>query len=458
MLHPIFRKTVNMAATISIGPNQCGVLENATTRTVSCPSPTPTASAVVPPAVPPAVPSAPAASPGVASSPQAGAGVSSPPGAGASPNPISSALSSRPVDQPPVTTSDIPSAQSTALSTTAVRNGTVNATTSKDGLTGGAVAGVAIGMLLAGVLIAGAIFFFLLRRQKRRQSTHSAISHLPPVGYGSGPEKGVIAVARAVPSNIDNLLPQPASDDEIKSHVSKIRDSIKNHVRTYCHSAPVITGLNEVALREVASVAGLDSSVLVGALSNSSARSDALRLIVACVILSRTTGGRNATLLPTQLSGLPMAVSSTANDSSKCLTVVASGSSTNFAAAARAVLYSKWKTITGALLQQDYGKNAHDPNRAQVFANVVAELDSILAPFVQGDVNGDQRRKNLDMILTRSANLAFLLFSQPGSFQFEFASRRGGLVAFPALLQTVGDEGQILSPPRGLVEGETVAV
>jgi hypothetical protein len=125
---------------------------------------------------------------------------------------------------------------------------------------------------------------------------------------------------------------------------------------------------------------------------------------------------------------------------------------------AQAILYSKWKAITGALMQPEPGKSVHDPSRAHNFAGIVAELDSILGPFVQGALNGEQRQKNLEMILTRSANLAFLLFAQPGSFKFEFASRRGALVAFPALLQTIGDDGQVLSSPRGLSEGETAAV
>jgi hypothetical protein len=130
----------------------------------------------------------------------------------------------------------------------------------------------------------------------------------------------------------------------------------------------------------------------------------------------------------------------------------------NMGTLAQAVLYSKWKAITGALMQPEPGKAAHDPSRAHTFAGIIAELDSILGPFVQGALDGEQRQKNLDMILTRAANLAFLLFAQPGSFQFEFTGRRGGLVAFPALLQTIGDDGQILSPPRGLFEGETAAV
>lgn len=180
------------------------------------------------------------------------------------------------------------------------RNATSNG--NKDGLAGGAVAGVAIGMLLAGALIAGAVFFILLRRQK--QTTRSPISHLPPTNYGSAPEKGSVVVARAAPSSIDSLLPQPASDDEIRGHVSKIRDSIKNHVRTFCHTQPLNTGIDEVALHNVASATGLSGSVLKDALTNPVTRPDTLRLIVAWVILSKSTGGRNAGLLPSHLAGL----------------------------------------------------------------------------------------------------------------------------------------------------------
>jgi hypothetical protein len=120
-------------------------------------------------------------------------------------------------------------------------------------------------------------------------------------------------------------------------------------------------------------------------------------------------------------------------------------------------LFSKWKTITGALLQQRFGKESQDPGRAQSFEDTVTSLDAILAPFVKGSVDSGQRRKNLDMILTRAANFAFLLFAQPGSFHFDFTSRQSDLVVFPALVQTVGDQGQPLSPAKVLTEQEAVA-
>lgn len=62
------------------------------------------------------------------------------------------------------------------------------------------------------------------------------------------------------------------------------------------------------------------------------------------------------------------------------------------------------------------------------------------------------------MILTRAANLAFLLFAQPGIFRFDFDSHQGRLTIFPALIQTVGDRGQPLNPIRELSEKEVLAL
>jgi hypothetical protein len=73
-------------------------------------------------------------------------------------------------------------------------------------------------------------------------------------------------------------------------------------------------------------------------------------------------------------------------------------------------------------------------------------------------IDTNVRRRNLEGIMRRAAQYAFLIFSQPSSFAFDFA-RTGypdGLVVFPALLMTVNDEGERLSPPRVLSEKEMV--
>jgi hypothetical protein len=117
-------------------------------------------------------------------------------------------------------------------------------------------------------------------------------------------------------------------------------------------------------------------------------------------------------------------------------------------------MYSKWKTLTGALLQPHMNKTPQDVPHG--FPEVIAKLDAILAPLIATSVDGDQRYRNLHMILTRAARLAFLLFSQPSTFRFDFSAPEGTMVVFPALVQTVDDRGQVLSRPRVLMEKEVV--
>jgi hypothetical protein len=65
----------------------------------------------------------------------------------------------------------------------------------------------------------------------------------------------------------------------------------------------------------------------------------------------------------------------------------------------------------------------------------------------------------LEGVLSRAAQFAFLVFSQPSSFSFDFmgTGQPKYLVVFPAMLQTVSDEAELIQPPRILSEKEVVA-
>jgi len=303
------------------------------------------------------------------------------------------------------------------------------------------VAGVAIGMLLAGFLIAGAVFLLLSRRQKKKRYNPTIASpppHAPNSGAGGRLEKGPAVVTSAYATDIDDMLPQPASDDTITDAALKIRDNIKNHVREFYHVSPVpATSINQANMKELAIATGTSSSVLASMLSNISTRVEMLRLIVAWSVLSRCTGERVESLLPGELAPLASAVPGRDGKN-----------------AAQSAMYSKWKAMTGALLHGRVGQDTQD--RLHRFASAAADLDAIVAPFVQRGLES-QRSKNLDMILARSANFAFLLFEQPGVFRFGYSSEHGGLAVFPALLQIIGDQGQVLVPSRVLLEKEIAA-
>ncbi|KAL6153522.1 hypothetical protein ACJBU6_08667 [Exserohilum turcicum] len=337
----------------------------------------------------------------------------------------------------PAQTTEIPAQASSTLNTSAVPKRTAN------GLNGGAVAGVAIGMFFAGLLIAGAVFFLLLRRQKRRQHGNAA-SHSRALvrskSAKSSPHKGPAVLTSAIFTNIDDMIPQPVSDDTITDMALKIRDNIKNHARSYYHALAVPTArINEDGLSELSVATGVSTAVLADRLSDPSTRPDTLRLVIAWVLLSRCTGGRKTSLLPEKLAMLEASIPG--KDGTK---------------PTQSAMHSKWKAMTGALLKEHMGQGDQVPGLKDAFDSASAELDSIVEPFLKGDSDA-QRCKNLHMILTRSAQFAFLLFSQPGVFNFDFGVSGGTLVAFPALVQSIGDEGQSLTPVRVLLGKELAA-
>lgn len=84
-------------------------------------------------------------------------------------------------------------------------------------------------------------------------------------------------------------------------------------------------------------------------------------------------------------------------------------------------------------------------------ASLISPMDIVLGTLIQPGVDSNMRRRNLEMILRSASKFTFLLFSQLGSFHFDFAGDHGStFVVFPTLLQVNGDNFQALRPPRVL--------
>ncbi|KAL1619655.1 hypothetical protein SLS54_006592 [Diplodia seriata] len=87
------------------------------------------------------------------------------------------------------------------------------------------------------------------------------------------------------------------------------------------------------------------------------------------------------------------------------------------------------------------------------------ELDSVLMRLRARRDENANRRQNLEEILKRAAGFAFLLFSHPSSWKFEWhtglSHEPGYAVIFPALLQVTDEKGERLSRPRPFEEVET---
>lgn len=118
----------------------------------------------------------------------------------------------------------------------------------------------------------------------------------------------------------------------------------------------------------------------------------------------------------------------------------------------------KWRASTAQLLRSSYGQTSSAPSdlRGPNIEMALKILDPVLVPYTDSRVDSKLRRKNLEEIFKRASVFAFTLFSQPGTFDYDWREQEGvlsgNLCIFPALVQVIDEKGQSLTPPRAFSE------
>jgi hypothetical protein len=353
------------------------------------------------------------------------------------------------------------SASSTPASPSASASGSIPSPESSN-LKGGAVAGVAIGCLIAGGLITGLLVWFLWGRRKAASARHHESSAVTLINREKGANAQVTSVASGspIPKAMENGLPQPLEDQAISGEVSKISNAIKNHVQSFYHSGKVSPGLLDLDdLQGLGNNLPMSTGTLSTLLGNSDTREIALRFCIAWVAVSRMQleALPSMTFLPPEVTECFLSMTPEDRGPRGRMSQSINMSLTNHTIA-HALYMSKWRVITAELLQSVYVRNpfsAVDP-RSQNIKAAINVLEGILQPYADSRVDNTQRRRNLEEILKRSALFAFTLFSQPSSWKFDWQDeevfKSGSLCVFPALVQVTDDNGDSVKPPRPFSE------
>ncbi|KAJ4293691.1 hypothetical protein N0V90_008975 [Kalmusia sp. IMI 367209] len=351
-------------------------------------------------------------------------------------------------DKPPASeTSMVTSPASSLPATPPTASATPPIVSKSNGLSGGAVAGVAIGCLLAGALVAGLIAWFCLKRRKPTSGVRdSEASTIALMHREKGAMAKTVSVTSGSPitSALENGLPQPLEDKAISGEISKISNLIKNHVQSYYHTRAVSAGMIDFddlhALGENLPVSVETLSTL---LKNSATREIALRFCLARVVTSciQLKSSPKTSFLPPEVS---QSIQSMAH-ADRSFRV-------------HALFFTKWRALTAELLQSAYVHNAFSAGDGRLHNVQVAAmtLDSVLRPFADSRMDDGARSRNLEEILKRSAQFAFTLFSQPTTWDFDWHSeegvKSGSLCIFPALVQVADENGEPINPPRPFSE------
>ncbi|KAJ4346668.1 uncharacterized protein N0V89_010599 [Didymosphaeria variabile] len=216
-------------------------------------------------------------------------------------------------DKPPGAESNTtiaPTSDTTATSsssTTTAAAAAANISGSKD-IQPGAAAGIGVGCFLAGLLIAGLLAWFFMKRRRSTSSVRdSEASAVALMHREKGPVAKTVSVSSGSPiaSALENGLPQPLEDKAVSGEISKISNLIKNHVQSYYHSRAVSPGMIDY---DDLQALGENLPVSVGTLStllnNPTTREIALRFCLAWVVTSRIrlNDSSNKTFLPPEVA------------------------------------------------------------------------------------------------------------------------------------------------------------
>jgi hypothetical protein len=385
---------------------------------------------------------------------------------------LSSASSAGPTiaSSVPISTTLAPSADPNASTGTVVPGATHTsgaapppAGRQSDGISSGTVAGAAIGCFIAGLLLAGLIFWFCGRKRRPSRARDYEASSAALMPHEKGFQTAAIPLGSTSPatSPVSDALPLPLEDKAITGEISKISNSIKNHIQSYYQTGRVSAGLIDMDdIHAIGSNQPISAGTLSTLLGNSATREIALRFCIAWIVCSRmqSTGDSKSTLLPMEVAGCYHKIANEHKNSSGKLmppTIVYTAKSL---AAQVSIMVARWRVMTAELMHASYTRNAfsRSDSRSGSVQAAANALDNILRPFADSRMDNGERRQNLEEILKRSALFAFTMFSQPSTWDFDWqqegAFKSGELCIFPSLVQLSDESGQPLSPPRPFSE------
>ena len=326
-----------------------------------------------------------------------------------------------------------------------------------NGLSTGAVAGVAVGCLLAGALIAGLLAFFFFRRKRRSGVRDSEASSIGLIQREKGPIVNAVSVGSGSPitAALENGLPLPLEDRAISGEISKISNLIKNHVQSYYHTtrtSPVMIDYDD--LQALGSDLPIPAGALSTLLGNVGTREIALRFCIAWIVVSRMQldSPPHATFLPSEVAQCFQAMALDRGSRGKSMRSSSHGIAN--VELVHASYFAKWRAITAELMQSVYVRNPFSATDGRLHNIQLAadRLNNILRPYSDPRVDEKQRSQNLEEILKRSALFAFTLFSQPSVWDFDWQDaqdvKSGSLCVFPALVQVTDENGELMKPAR----------
>ncbi|KAF4961624.1 hypothetical protein FSARC_10114 [Fusarium sarcochroum] len=353
----------------------------------------------------------------------------------------------------------LPTATDTDSSAAISQTGEPNS--SSDGLSGGAVAGVAIGCLVAGLAL-GAILAFILfrRRQKRNHAPASFIKAEQQSPELKGGPQVTVTTSRN-DADLGQFLLETTPDKDIQGELRSLSELIYQHVENHYHGLQVQVDPAEVAQSLVdigysPESSGLQADTIAAVCLAPKTRQVGLRHVISHIIFQSLDFSSSSSF-----SMLPLAVVALSQTSHS-----AENSNSPVTRTAISLARSKWRCLTALLLHPAPNERTSLPvsmaeasPKAQSLAN---ELNAVMQLFVAQDAASRQdQASHLQAVILECTQLGYVVLSQSSDWRFVFSNSSTStkprrIMVCPGLEKLSHHDGTRYGSPKEVVAPETM--
>ncbi|KAK1832261.1 hypothetical protein QBC39DRAFT_390697 [Podospora conica] len=330
---------------------------------------------------------------------------------------------------------------------------------SAPGLASGAVAGVAIGCLIIGALVAFAIAFFWFKRRRNNQyDGHSPVATTVVTdlkGYDTPLPPAPLAADN---SSLDKFLLDSTSDKDIAAELHALGTLIQSHVENNYHSGTVLVNKNTLSAALIQLGVQMGGSLRPSELASLAlapvTRQAALQHVISQVVFTSIDAGARS-----QLSMLPSPVAA-------FLQSIPPHESGNHADVTSIAL-NKWRALSAFLLHPTRSQRTPLPASGSAIAAQAERLADALNRFLQYFVSGDeqaraQQTNHLRDVIVECSKLGYTVLSQPSEWRFVHTQGQGGgghtAVVCAGLVKVTHRDGTPFSSPIEVVAPTIVRV
>ncbi|RSL93494.1 hypothetical protein CDV31_014697 [Fusarium ambrosium] len=323
------------------------------------------------------------------------------------------------------------------------------------GLSDGAVAGVAIACIVAGIALGALAVFLLFRRRRRQPQTNfNQVSN-----GGIEPKNEVMVAVTPSKSDVDlnQFLLDAIPDKQIEGELHALSELLYQHAESHYHRSPVHLDAQTLAQSLVhigysPAASGLDAMTVVALCLEPSSRPVGLRHVLSHVIFSSLdfSSGSNMAMLPPVVRDF--------------LSTIPSAESNNGTAPATSLALSKWRSLSTLLLHPTPADRTPLPvpvaEASQQAGSLANELNSFLRFFAPQDAAGSQAQtSHLQDVILECTKLGYILLSQPSDWRFVFSDKQSRrVVVCPGLEKLSHSDGTRYRSPREVVAVVTMPV